>query len=148
LRGLHAETLWCCVPTSRSCNAAFRTLTYFLQVAAMTVQELAGPACRDIVVCPQMMEETEVGGDGGMQQVCLCTCTRQARTRTHTHTHTCTHTHTHTHVHAHLHDMYSFSWCAPKIITVEKVGGRRAAAEVRETCVEMSNTHKTHYICT
>ncbi|KAF5826986.1 hypothetical protein DUNSADRAFT_1555 [Dunaliella salina] len=34
-------------------------------VAAMTVQELAGPACRDIVVCPQLEEEAESDGNGG-----------------------------------------------------------------------------------
>eukprot|EP00983_Pelagomonas_calceolata_P086078 1156678-Pelagomonas_calceolata.AAC.5 len=31
----------------------------------MTVQELAGPACRDIVVCPQLEEETESDGSAG-----------------------------------------------------------------------------------
>mmetsp|Transcript_6724 Transcript_6724/g.14841 ORF Transcript_6724/g.14841 Transcript_6724/m.14841 type:complete len:727 (-) Transcript_6724:464-2644(-) len=36
-----------------------------VQVAAMTVRELAGPHCTDVVVCPQMREEEEDAAEGG-----------------------------------------------------------------------------------
>ena len=37
-----------------------------IQVAAMTIQELAGPRCTDIIVCPQVRDDADGGQSVGM----------------------------------------------------------------------------------
>ena len=53
-------------PVGLNDNQREYALRTAIQIAAMTIQEMAGPRCSDIIVCPQVRDDNNLGQSVGM----------------------------------------------------------------------------------